>query len=147
MFIIVSNSDCSPKINVHESSFGYRHVHLGCPAIMYSLCPLISLRARLDHGDNAEKMEESDSYSFLRCNTVWNKGISSNHSTGKANKLVLLEEIENELPSSGKSFLCGCVAYELTSGNKQSLCAVVLLHQSATNTQIHDMESEHPIAV
>jgi hypothetical protein len=42
---------------------------------------MISYRARLYHGNNLGKMEESDSYSFLHCNTVWNKRISSNHST------------------------------------------------------------------
>jgi hypothetical protein len=37
MFIIVFDSDCSPKINVHDSSFGYHHVtpRLSCYQCMY----------------------------------------------------------------------------------------------------------------
>jgi hypothetical protein len=56
-------------------------------------------------------MEEFDSYSFLHCNTVWNR-ISSNHSIEKAYKPVLLEEIENELRAQGN---LSCVAVSLTN--------------------------------
>ena len=56
----------------------------------------------LDHGNNiGKKMEESHSYSIFHCTAVWNKGISFIHSTQKANKPLLLEEIENEVWAQG----------------------------------------------
>jgi hypothetical protein len=54
-------------------------------------------RPCLEHGKNVGKMEELSSYMFIHYSCIWNKGISSSRSGGKASRPILLDERKHEI--------------------------------------------------